>query len=138
MNMQYTLKVYPAGRGREVYRVIEISGNHTLDDLCGVILDAFDFDDEHMYEFCMDNSMYSQYGYQSHPEGGQPSTKIKIDKLKLVKGQKFSLHYDFGDDWMFTISVQGVATTSEKTVPCVVRKKGSVEQYPDWDEDEEW
>lgn len=138
MSMQYTLKVYPAGRGREVYRVIEISGNHTLDDLCGVILDAFDFDDEHMYEFCMDNSMYSQYGYQSYPEGRQPSTKIKIDKLKLVKGQKFSLHYDFGDDWMFTISVQRVAAASEKTVPCVVREKGSIEQYPDWDEDEEW
>ena len=34
---KYTLKVFPAGAGREVYRVIEISGDHSLDDLCGAI-----------------------------------------------------------------------------------------------------
>jgi hypothetical protein len=52
-----------------------------------------------------------------------------------VKGQKFSLHYDFGDDWMFAISVQKVAETSEKKILRVVRGKGSAEQYPDWDEE---
>lgn len=28
MNKQYLMKVYPAGRGREVYRNIEICGDH--------------------------------------------------------------------------------------------------------------
>ena len=30
MNNQYLMKVYPAGRGRDVYRNIEICGNSTL------------------------------------------------------------------------------------------------------------
>lgn len=30
MNKQYLMKVYPAGRGREVYRNIEICGDNTL------------------------------------------------------------------------------------------------------------
>lgn len=134
---KYTLKVFPAGAGREIYRVIEISGDHTLDDLCGAILSAFDFIDEHLYEFCMDNRMHSHYSYQSNPEGGEPSTRVKIDKMGLVAKQRFSLHYDFGDDWMFKIVVQKITETSEKTVPNVIKGKGSIEQYPEWDDEEE-
>lgn len=32
-------------------------------------MESFDFIDEHLYEFCMDNRMYSEYAYQSDPEG---------------------------------------------------------------------
>ncbi|MDE5699618.1 MAG: plasmid pRiA4b ORF-3 family protein [Lachnospiraceae bacterium] len=136
MENQYTLKVYPAGMGTSVYRVIEISGKDTLQKLCSTILSAFDFIDEHLYEFCMDNRMYSDYSYQSDPEAGQPTVKVKLDKLGLVKGQKFSLHYDFGDDWMFTINVQKITETAESVKPRVVKEKGHVEQYPDWDDDD--
>ena len=55
MNKLYLLKVYPNGNGREVYRKIEITGDATLDDLCRTIIASFDFIDEHLYEFCMDN-----------------------------------------------------------------------------------
>lgn len=131
----YTLKVYPAGKGRDVYRVLEISGDKTLDDLCGVILDASDFFDEHLYEFCMDNRMYSDCSYQSDPEAGAPSTKTRIDRVGLAEGQNFSLHYDFGDDWMFVLHVQKVASESMTNTVRVIKEKGHIEQYPDWDDD---
>ena len=137
MKKKYTLKVYPAGVERDIYRVIEIFGDHSLDDLCGAILSAFDFIDEHLYEFCMDNKMYGDWNYQSDPEDDEPSTRVKLDKLGLVMKQKFSLHYDFGDDWMFTITVQKIEETSETVAPTVIKEKGSIEQYPEWDEEEE-
>ena len=115
------MKVFPAGAGREIYRVIELSGEHSLDDLCGAILSAFDFIDEQLYEFCMDNKMYSDWNYQSDPEDGEPSTRVKLDKIGLVMKQKFSLHYDFGDDWMFTIIVQKITETSERIAPTVIK-----------------
>lgn len=62
MNKQYSMKIYPAGRGRDVYRNIEICGNSTLNQLCEVIPETFDFMDEHLYEFCMDNRKYSRGG----------------------------------------------------------------------------
>lgn len=74
--------------------------------MCQVILELFDFTDEHLYEFCMDNRMYDEYNYQSDPEGDEPSAKITLDELGVVEKQKFSLHYDFGDDWMFVITVK--------------------------------
>lgn len=137
MKKKYTLKVFPAGAGREIYRVIEISGEHSLDDLCGAILSAYEFTDEHLYEFCMDNRMYSNHSYQSVPESGEPSTRVKLDKINLAMKQKFSLHYDFGDDWMFTIIDQKITETEEKVAPTVIKEKGYIEQYPEWDEEED-
>lgn len=61
--MVHTMKVYPKGLGREAYRVIKISGSATLNGLCKAILDSFDFTDDHLYEFCMDNKMYSRDSY---------------------------------------------------------------------------
>ena len=131
MSKQYSIKVYPAGMGREVYRNIEICGDETLDRLCQIILEAFDFDDEHLYEFCMDNCMYSENSYQSDPEEeDDASTDIALDKLKLNKGQKFWLHYDFGDDWMFTITVHKINEVEESFEPRIVKSKGQILQYP--------
>ena len=137
MEKLYTLKVYPAGMSRTVYRTFQISGRETLDTLCGIIIDSFGFFDEHLYEFCMDNRMYSHYSYQSYPENGEPSTNTMLERLQLVKGQNFSLHYDFGDDWMFTIHVQKIEEAQEKKSPVLLKAKGEIEQYPSWGEDDE-
>ena len=131
---RYTLKVYPAGQGRTTYRTMEISGKDTLDRLCEFILESYDFIHEHLYEFCMDNRMYSEFSYRYDAEDGSPSTDIAIDEIGLVKGQNFSLHYDYGDDWMFTIHVQKIAEEPRKKPPVLLKSVGSVEQYPDWDE----
>lgn len=101
-----------------------------------VILEAFDFIDEHLYEFCMDNRMYSEYTYQSDPEGDEPSADITLNEVGLCKGQKFALHYDFGDDWMFTITVSKISEVQENFKPRIVKSKGSIQQYPDWDEED--
>lgn len=41
--------------------------------------------------------MYSEHAYQSDPEGDESSADIILDEVGLCKGQKFALHYDFGD-----------------------------------------
>ena len=78
--------------------------------------------------------MYSEFSYRYDAEDGSPSTDIAIDEIGLVKGQNFSLHYDYGDDWMFTIHVQKIAEEPRKKPPVLLKSVGSVEQYPDWDE----
>lgn len=123
---KYKLKIYPKGRGREVYRVITIAGNKNLDNLCCSILDAFDFSDDHLYEFCMDNKMYSHNAIEP------PATKITLDELDLIKGQKFLLHYDFGDDWQFVITVQAVEIIEKTEKTTIIKSVGTVVQYPFW------
>ena len=128
---RYRLKVYPAGMSREVYREIGISGRENLDTLAEFIVESFGFIHEHLYEFCMDNRMFSDDSYQADPEPGERSTRTRLDTLKLVKGQNFTLHYDFGDDWMFVIHVKGI-TAEPYAKPELLREKGEIEQYPDW------
>ena len=141
MSNQYTMKIYPAGRGRDVYRNIEICGNSTLNQLCQIILESFNFIDEHLYEFCMDNKMYSEDCYRFNPmeddlfdEDDAEGTDIALDELGLVEGQKFSLHYDFGDDWMFAIRVMKIEEIKRHRKPMLLSSKGSVEQYPEGEE----
>ena len=134
---KYTFKVYPAGRGREVYRVIEMAGGKSLDDLCGFILDCFEFDHDHLYEFCMDNKMYSEDSYQRMPEPGERSTRVRIDNIRLFEKQKFLLHYDFGDDWQFVIGVQKIVETEKAMPRNLIKSKGNIVQYPDYYDDED-
>ena len=54
----------------------------------------------------------------------------------VKKGQKFALHYDFGDDWMFTITVSKISEVQENFKPRIIKSKGSIQQYPDWDEED--
>ena len=39
---------------------------------------------------------------------GRTHTNISIKKLNLQKGQNFTLHYDYGDDWLFIIHTQSI------------------------------
>ena len=136
MENKYTLKIYPKGMGKAVYRVIEICGEETLDDLCDEILLAYDFCNEHLYEFCMNNKLYSKENYRAYAEGNRPSTDIEIDKLGLKEKESFLFHYDFGDDWVFVVKVEKIMSIPEYVEPQVLKSKGSIEQYPSWDDDE--
>ncbi len=133
---KYTLRVYPKGGGRSIYRTIEISGDQTLDDLCYVILYSFQFDCDHMYEFFMDNVMYSDNCYICRSIDGEPTTDIELDDLGLWVKQKFLFHYDFGDDWLFVVTVSKIEECSD-SVKQITNAKGSIKQYPDWDETED-
>lgn len=105
----------------------QVSGRSDITDFEEVVrLDALS----------MDNRMYSEHAYQSDPEGDEPSADITLDEVGLCKGQKFALHYDFGDDWMFTITVSKISEVQEDFEPCVIKSKGTIQQYPDWDEDD--
>ena len=41
-----------------------------------------------------------------------------------------------GYDWMFTITVSKISEVQEDFEPCVIKSKGTIQQYPDWDEDD--
>lgn len=134
MEKRYTLKVYPKGLGKSVYRVVELCGNESLDKLCKTILDAFDFEDAHLYEFCMDNTMYSRDCYQPEYIAAVKTTKITLDRLGLLERQKFLFHYDFGDDWEFVVRVEKITDDVEYAAPELIKSKGDILQYPDLDE----
>lgn len=137
--IRYTLKVYPKGMGREIYRVIEIAGNKTLTDLCWAIMGSFDFDMDHLYEYIMDDrrNSWNRYLCTYMEDEDYPSTDIVLNRIGLFPGKKFYLHYDFGDDWYFAINVRKIEETEGTISTRIIKQAGELEQYPDYS-DEEW
>lgn len=127
----YEFKVYPVGRGREIYRVFQIRADATFDELCFSILDLFDFDCDHMYEICLNNRPYDQDNLQCPRSacGHANTANTRLNDVGLTKGSKFLFHYDFGDDWKFNVSTVKVLEDFTSSVALPVKEKGKLRQY---------
>jgi hypothetical protein len=129
-----------------VSRTIQIRGDQTLDRLHEAIFDAFDREDEHMYEFQVGGKRpmdpkAKRYGLPEGDDGDSAGvvTRTTLDALGLKKGQSFGYWFDFGDDWWHEVSVLAIDDgPGSGTYPRVTAKMGqSPPQYPDWDDEED-
>lgn len=136
-NIRYRLKA-SYEENKRIYTVLDISADSTLDDLCCMILDAFDFTYEHLYLFNFDGRGYGEgdHVYFFMPEKGQNGTDIRLSQLNLTLKQKFYFLYNFGDDWGFDIQVQKIYETDEHVINGIVTVIGELKQYPVLDEED--
>ena len=133
----------------EISRTIEARGDHTLADLHRAIFDAFDREDEHLYEFQFGGkrpmdpearrygppmAMVDLFGEE---EGSADAERTTLDSLGPEVGDVFGYWFDFGDDWWHQIEVLAIAEGAPRgRLPKVTRRVGeSPPQYVDWDEE---
>lgn len=136
MAKEYVFRVKPQDY-RNNYRVIRIGGRRTLDDLHMAILDAYDFTADHLYMFSPDRKPYDRNGYYSpYDEEGRSAAEAVLERLGLKEGDKWLYLYDFGDDWMFDVTVKSVEEGRGNAKARVLEGKGELVQYPDWEEDD--
>ena len=125
--------------GTGCFRHIQISATDTLFRLHQAILKAFDFEDDHMHAFFMDNKRWSQWD-QYVSAKSEPADRLtkrySLQKAGLAKGKKFLYLFDFGDEWVFQCKV--LRELDERTdIPSILRSVGEAPpQYPDYDD--EW
>ncbi len=139
-----------------LYRIIEVSGNCTFDDLHDAIFEAFDRYDPHLYSFFLTRrdarSMppIMQAPVITHPgnveeekdfgnavEGADETT---IDDADLKEKEVIHYWFDFGDDWWHRIRVEKITETrsqsSTKHLEIVKSVGASPPQYPDFDDED--
>lgn len=137
--------------GSGCYRHIQISTDVTLTDLAEIILEVFEFENDHLYAFYMDNKLWSQkaayYGHTQEvsmwEDSSQESTNdIKLGDFNFAPKAQFKFLFDFGDSWCFQCKV--LRAVNEKMLDGetlyydVLKTKGEPpKQYPDWDDEEE-
>ena len=124
--------------GKGCYRHIRVSGNDTLDDLAGYILNAFDFDFDHLYSFFMDNQWWSDAEEYASPyaKNSPYAHEAKLSKFAFQKGRQFKFLFDYGDEWRFQCKVLQVLDEETKAASVISAKGKAPEQYPVYDEDE--
>ena len=138
-----------AKANRVVSRTILIRGSQTLAKLHEAIFDAFNREDEHMYEFQIGGKgpmdpkarryvlpMAADDPFADERPAGVV-TRTKLDDLGLRKDQPFAYWFDFGDDWWHQIDVVSIRDDAPTgRYPKVTAKTGeSPPQYIDWDEE---
>jgi hypothetical protein len=138
-------------KNREVSRTIQIRGDQTLEDLHNAIFEAFDREEEHMYEFQMAgkrpmdpkarryvlSAATEDLSSEKKPAGKVNKTTIGSIGLKL--DESFGYWFDFGDDWWHQINVVSIEEEApQDKYPKITGRIGeSPPQYPDWEEMEE-
>ncbi|MDP2335785.1 MAG: plasmid pRiA4b ORF-3 family protein [Bacteroidota bacterium] len=115
--------IFQVSYGKTVWRKIKVSFNHSLEDLHLAIQKAFDFDNDHLYSFFMDNKRYSRHAYHSeYSDEGPYVNDAIIGELGLYAGKKILYFFDYGDSWEFAVQLLEI-----KEDEPLLRKPGIIE-----------
>ena len=133
------IKIYPAGQGRQIYRVIAVNPKKaTFEDLCYYLLYTFDLYDYmfHMYRFVFGRKLYGQRS----PEIERNGRDMKRTIGSVVLPKSFLFHYDYIVDRAFVITImknpyKGVIDAESGIIE--LKSVGEYQAYPDYDDDED-
>lgn len=129
--------VFKASLARNCWRRIEISGEMDLEDLSTTILNAFDFDHDHLYQFTYKNR-FGTLTHACHPymDDSLHTDEILIGDIPLETGNSMTYLFDFGDRWKFNVKLERIDPVDKKMKgPRIIESYGEApEQYPSWDE----
>lgn len=137
---RYTFKV---SLGPDLWRRIAVDARASLDALAGAILQAYDLDDDDLYEFWYRN----RYGI---PESVAPpfvtkgscTSEMRVGEVPLRVQDAMIYAYGFRDEWEFVVVLEKIEPAGAgPEQPALLEARGRrclaerdpPEQYPDWD-----
>lgn len=131
---------------KSIYRDIEIEGSKSLYNLAQAIIAAFNFDFDHAFGFYSGLTRAKMWRtdprYELFADMGETDPgvlgvkKTKIADAFPAVGHKMIFLFDYGDEWLFRVSLKTLGAKHAKTkYPRVVASKGEApHQYPDPDD----
>ncbi len=135
----YRLKI---SLGR-VYRTIEINADTNFESLAIAILEQFNFDCDHLYEFKFSDNFGKNIAIKHAEMSEDGDDDLWVDEyclknLPLQELESFKFIFDFGDWWEFDILIEKIDKGREIDSIELIKSHGEApEQYPDYD-DEDW
>jgi len=123
----------------KVYRTIDITSEISFASLASTILELFDFDNDHLYEFkFLDNfgQQVSIIHSDIELDGGLAwANEFYLKKLPLEEQNSFKFIFDFGDWWEFDILIEKIDEGKSMDDFKLIKSVGEApKQYPDYDE----
>lgn len=107
------------------WRRIAVPANLKLSLLAELILNAFAFDYDHLYEFSY-KDRFGRTVKVNHPYIETPpfANEVKVGDLTLPPGGRMTYVYDFGDNWKFDVHLERIESLNKK-----VNKPQLLESY---------
>ncbi len=108
-----------------IWRRIKIQGTESVDTLAVAILNAFNFDDEHLYEFrYTDNFGITQVIADPRCEEPLNACEINIGDIDILPGDLIEFLYDFGDNWKFKVQIEKIDPELKIKKPTIIEREG--------------
>jgi hypothetical protein len=126
--------IFKVSLGRGIWRRIAIPADRTLDALAWAILNAVQFDHDHLYRFSYQN----RFGVSeriNHPymeDEGPWTDEVLVGGVPLQVGQTMIFVFDFGDWWEFGVTLERVDPDMAIEKPVVLEKHGEPPAQYGW------
>ena len=104
----YKVTVKLKGFEKEIKRVFIINDNVRIKDFCESIIQSMNGDLDHLYALYYKNEVYIMDIMDKNSYNDIKMGTKRIGKLLLDKNDKLLLNYDFGDNWVFNITINKV------------------------------
>lgn len=137
--MEKTIDLKVSLRYYDCWRILRLDFSHSLYDLHRMIQLAFEFGDDHLFEFCIGNGVFKKtYTIEEAVTSGEELSVYEtcLGQLGLREKEKFTYLFDFGDSWWFDLQVLKImdGSVARPTVKEVHNK--APRQYPCYEEED--
>ena len=118
---------------RGAWRRLAVPSELSLDSLADAILDAFQFDNDHLYDFRFrDESGKGRIYHHPEMDEGPWTTEITVGETGLPVKAEMVFTFDYGDRWEFKVRLERIDYGPDRCLaPQVIESAGEApEQYP--------
>jgi hypothetical protein len=93
----------------KVWRRLIVPATADMDELANTIIDAYDFDGDHLYGFYLRNPDGTRLTID-HPycDGERFTDEVPVGAAPMEVGDAFTFLYDFGAGWQFTVKLEKI------------------------------
>lgn len=121
------------------WKTLSVNADWTLSDLATVILNAFEFDEDHLYYFKYKGPHGNDIKAYHEAVSDEIiyADEITVGSLCLSIGQTFTFLFDFGDDWEFKLQLLSLEKPNDDKNRSLILASGGdpvPEQYIMFDE----
>lgn len=124
----------------KAWRQITAPAELSLDELAMTILDAFDFDDEHLYcfELCQTNGRTLRIACPYEDDAAAFTDEVVLGDLEIAVGGTMTMIFDYGDNWHFHLELEKVSPQDKNLDGVrITAKKGKPPAQYEWDDEYE-
>jgi hypothetical protein len=118
---------------KDLWRRIAIPADRTLDELASAILDAVEFDHDHLHMFTYQNRFgVTERINHSYMDEGPWTSEVQVGDAPLKIGQAMTFVFDFGDWWEFEVTLERVDPGMASKKPIVLEAHGQPPDQYGW------
>lgn len=104
----FTLRLELANVKPAVWRLVQMPGDNTLDDVHELFQCAMGWTNSHLHNFIVSGKEYAPKWSEYDMVKVRDERRTSLDRAVHLAGRRFQYNYDFGDGWHHDVTVEQI------------------------------